>query len=116
MERALMPATDFEVFVCPVCSGTLAVRDAGLGCESCSARYPVLDGMPCLLPGQAIESDTARAFGTQWDLQASGAYEETTIYGETPEMELQSFLDRFGVRDASELAGRSILDIGCGSG
>jgi SAM-dependent methyltransferase len=103
-------------FVCPSCRGALEVRDGHLACAGCSASYPIVDRMPCLLPVQAVDAKTARAFGTQWDLQASGAYEETTIYGETEAMELQSFLDRFGIVDPRSLDGKRILDIGCGSG
>jgi SAM-dependent methyltransferase len=91
-------------------------QDATIACQSCGAHYPLLDGMPSLLPGKDIDTGTQRAFGRQWTMQDEGSYEQETIYGETAEAELQSFLDRFGIRSPEELRGKRILDIGCGSG
>ena len=111
-----------DVFVCPVCAGALqnggvpAAATPRLICSQCAARYPIFDDMPSLLPGRATDEHTQQAFGRQWTLQDEGAYERATIYGETEEAELASFLDRFAVTGPEALAGRRILDIGCGSG
>ena len=87
-----------------------------LGCPAGAHRFPVANGLPILLPDAADADATQQAFARQWELQSAGTYETDTIYGETAEAELQSFLDRFGIRSPSELAGRRILDVGCGSG
>ena len=108
----------FPEFVCPACRAPFA---AGAGanvwqCTRCDRRYEAAGGAPVLFPDRDAEDATQRAFARQWELQAEGAYEADTIYGETPEQELQSFLERFGIRDPQDLAGRRVLDIGCGSG
>jgi len=41
-----------EILACPVCKGNLAWREpeAELVCESCRRAYPVVAGIPDLLP------------------------------------------------------------------
>ncbi len=85
-------------------------------CANCRAAYPLLGGMPCLLASREAVSVTAQAFARQWSLRESSQFEKETIYGETAEEELQSCLDRFEIRSGASLAGKAILDIGCGSG
>jgi uncharacterized protein YbaR (Trm112 family) len=36
--------------VCPVCQRALDDREGGLACTSCQVLYPVVDGVPWLLP------------------------------------------------------------------
>jgi SAM-dependent methyltransferase len=70
-----------------------------------------------MLPDEdAAQAATQNAFGRQWALREAGRYEQDTLYGETAADELQSCLDRFEIRSPNELAGRRILDVGCGSG
>jgi SAM-dependent methyltransferase len=106
-----------ELLACPRCNGGLEIGSGLLRCKACGAAYSSFDGMPILFPnGQPAETATAAAFAKQWSLQSEGAYEQATIYGETSEQELQSFLDRFGLAAPAALAGRAVLDVGCGSG
>lgn len=93
----------------PNAAQTLLACAAGHG-------FPVVDGLPVLLPDTGALDATQQAFARQWELQAEGAFETETIYGETAAAELQSFLDRFEITSPAQLAGRRILDVGCGSG
>jgi len=109
-----------EVLVCPRCGAHLVDRNsaahAPFVCPGCTAAYPVVDGMPIFLLPNEGDGASALAFEQQWKMQAEGLYEKDTLYGETAEQELQSFLERFGIGSPSELAGKRILDVGCGSG
>lgn len=50
-----------EVLACPRCPSRPPVRQAGefLVCTECGYRYPVLDGIPQMLPESAIPMDEA---------------------------------------------------------
>jgi SAM-dependent methyltransferase len=107
-----------QLLRCPKCSGDLVpARPAAtdLACTRCRATYASAEGMIRLLVDEP-EDRTARGFSLQWTSQQQGAFEKDTIYGETEAEELQIFLDRFGIAAPQELAGKRILDIGCGSG
>jgi SAM-dependent methyltransferase len=51
-----MPRT--ELLACPHCSGSL-VGSTSLTCESCSRRFPVVDGIPCFAESEAFYDDYA---------------------------------------------------------
>src|SRR5262249_54510088 len=104
-------------FVCPICRNDLANgADGMLRCVAGAHSFDRIDGMPVLLRDAVHADATQRSFARQWALQAGGAYEADTIYGETAEDELRSFLDRFAIEGPEQLAGKRILDAGCGSG
>jgi len=44
-----------DILVCPVCKGGLQPDEAGstLDCPACALAYPVKDGIPVMLPGEA---------------------------------------------------------------
>jgi SAM-dependent methyltransferase len=49
--------SDFSKLRCPTCRGTLRVG-AGLECGRCSTTYPILDGIPVMLPsGVSADSE-----------------------------------------------------------
>ncbi len=48
MDRELL-----EILACPVCKGSLTPGRNSLRCEACRLRYPVVDGVPVLLPERA---------------------------------------------------------------
>ena len=59
--------------VCPVCHGALrlegpnTIRDAGLAtilCTACGRRYPILDGIPVLIPDSRVEEQPGRRQGS----------------------------------------------------
>ncbi len=67
-----------DILACPLCKGPLtlaATREGGgevlegtLHCAACSETYPIVDGIPNLLPPdlrRAMEAETAPSGGTQ---------------------------------------------------
>src|SRR5262245_4032740 len=110
-----------ELLACPSCGASLRPAEnpnrAALACTGCAATYPIRNGMPELLQEAGVSRDaTSVAFAQQWQRQDEGIFEHETIYGETAEEELASFLDRFGLVSPADLDGKRILDVGCGSG
>lgn len=112
MKRRLL-----DWLACPDCAGTLSlaetekegeeIREGELTCLGCSARYPVVRGIPRMLPtGVSAEAEaTARAFGYEW-----------TRFAEIrPEYEEQ-FLGWLEPVTREAFAGRRVLDAGCGKG
>jgi len=107
-----------EILACPTCHATLAceppprdrdddVVDGTLRCAGCAASYPIVRGIPRFVPSQ----DYAASFGYQWttfareqiDAANGSRQSEARLRGETgwsPE----------------SLAGRWVLDAGCGAG
>jgi uncharacterized protein YbaR (Trm112 family) len=56
------PASDlsFDISVldtlaCPVCLGGLRMDGARLVCGGCGRAYPIVDGIPVLIPERAVE-------------------------------------------------------------
>jgi uncharacterized protein YbaR (Trm112 family) len=39
-----------DIVVCPSCKGTVMWADDEIRCSHCAARYPILRGIPRLLP------------------------------------------------------------------
>jgi uncharacterized protein YbaR (Trm112 family) len=48
---------DLNLLVCPICHGTLTLEaepsPASIRCTACQRRYPIVDGIPILLPHRA---------------------------------------------------------------
>ncbi len=38
---------------CPACLGALRLGEARLVCVACARSYPIVDGIPVLIPGRA---------------------------------------------------------------
>jgi SAM-dependent methyltransferase len=88
---------------CPRCRGNLGVEGGpspGLICRSCAASYAIVGGVP-RLAGESY----AASFGRQWN-----RYDVAR-----PEEDEATFRVKTGV-DPRELAGRLVLDAGCGGG
>lgn len=88
---------------CPRCRGALAIDGdppRGLACRSCSPLYPIASGVP-RLAGESY----AASFGRQWN-----RYDVAR-----PEEDEATFRVKTGV-EPRELAGRLVLDAGCGGG
>ena len=59
-ERSTPPGLDpfslnsiLDRLACPVCLGGLRLGDSRLHCEGCGRVYPVVDGIPVLIPDRA---------------------------------------------------------------
>jgi SAM-dependent methyltransferase len=88
---------------CPRCRGTLKVEAdslGGLACESCGARYAIVGGVP-RLAGESY----AASFGRQWN-----RYDVAR-----PDEDEATFRVKTGM-NPRDLAGRLVLDAGCGGG
>lgn len=44
----------FALLVCPLCRGTLDPDEGGsvLHCRNCDKDYPVVEGIPCMIPSE----------------------------------------------------------------
>lgn len=52
-----MPAISREllrILACPVCKGELKLEKKELVCRKCSQRYPIVEGIPYLLPPELM--------------------------------------------------------------
>ena len=97
---------------CPACGGELAgdqlandgtpPRDGRLTCERCAQSFPVVRGIPRFVPAP---TGYAESFGIQW----------TRYDVQRPDEDRAIFLAKTGF-DPEALAGRLVLDAGCGSG
>lgn len=132
-----------ELIACPVCRTGLRViepspigeADAVLECESCSRRYPVVNGIPRLLPPElasASELGTGRRFTAEFtefseddkDLDPfplreyffySRAGIDPSVYEQVKGDPYRTSLDPDAYRpDHSFVAGKVVIDGGCG--
>jgi SAM-dependent methyltransferase len=85
----------------------LTTASTELTCIDCSARYPVRAGIPRFvgIPDDRIARRTQASFGYEWS-----EFSDWRQSGET------NFQQYFGDLDRSWLAGRTVLDAGCGMG
>jgi 2-polyprenyl-3-methyl-5-hydroxy-6-metoxy-1,4-benzoquinol methylase len=110
MKRILL-----EILACPKClgaitaipDGTNEIVEGRLDCQSCSAQYPVNNGIP-----RFIEPDNyASSFGYQWNLFRK---EQIDSHNGT-DLSAKRFWSETGWTK-EELKGKWLLDAGCGAG
>jgi SAM-dependent methyltransferase len=102
---------------CPACGNGLHLEgerrdgaeivDGTLACAGCAAAYPIVRGIPRLLPPSlsTVAAATAERFGYEWSRFA----EIRPAY----EAQFRGWLAPF---DPAAFAGRTVLDAGCGKG
>jgi SAM-dependent methyltransferase/uncharacterized protein YbaR (Trm112 family) len=98
---------------CPRCRRPLAADPDGQALRhedsSCTARYPIVDGIPRLTSGDdqgALGTAVVAQFDREWSRFSDvDTAEQATIYDMY-----------FDLVPASELDGRAVLDAGCGAG
>lgn len=52
----MLPLELLQILACPVCKGELLRSENGpaLHCKQCGREYPVVEGIPVLLPDQTV--------------------------------------------------------------
>ncbi|MDD2581294.1 MAG: Trm112 family protein [Desulfuromonadaceae bacterium] len=52
----MLPLELLQILACPVCSGELTQIEDGpsLYCKSCGRDYPIVEGVPILLPNHTV--------------------------------------------------------------
>jgi SAM-dependent methyltransferase len=102
---------------CPTCEGDLRlhdpvgrngdIREGELRCESCDTRYPILRGIPRMVPAEvsAAAAATADRFGYEW-----------TRFAEIRPEYREQFLGWIAPVGPDAFAGRRVVDGGCGKG
>src|SRR5436305_5097768 len=92
-----------SLVLCPRCRGAFQIKDnalTSLCCSSCGAEFPIVHGVP------RLAGDTyAASFGRQWNRYDVARDEEDEA----------TFRVKTGVAPA-DLAGKLVLDAGCGGG
>jgi SAM-dependent methyltransferase/uncharacterized protein YbaR (Trm112 family) len=114
-----------DYIACPECNGDLEgnfeawdgdeAMDGRLTCVGCSAEYPVVRGVPRMNAAMTGLENVARTFGYEWRSFHEGQFEDDTVFGRSSDEDWSYFLEGLGV-DESDLAGKAVLDAGCGSG
>lgn len=118
-----------KLLACPHCKGELRavakevagddIQSGQLRCVSGCGSYPVTQGVPCLLPelasrtqsGGECQEHARRSFGAQWEMYEYG----NTTWGVTVDDRIRVVLHELCWSE-SDLAGKVILDAGCGNG
>jgi len=106
-----------QLLACPRCRGGLKcvdplgagaeIESASLVCCSCGEAFPVRAGIPRFVPDDGYGG----SFGMQWNIFRTEQLDSATDAGESGRR-LHSEIDA----DASWLAGKTVLEAGCGAG
>ena len=92
---------------CPNCRRGLQPHGEVLACPSCPASFPVLRGIPRFVP----QENYADSFGLQWNRFAKTQLDSAIGTDRSRDRFLHETL-----WDENQLAGKLVLDAGCGSG
>jgi uncharacterized protein YbaR (Trm112 family) len=56
---ALDPSV-LSLLACPACLGALRLEENKLLCAQCGRAYPIVDGIPVLIAGRAVEGNPSK--------------------------------------------------------
>jgi SAM-dependent methyltransferase/uncharacterized protein YbaR (Trm112 family) len=115
-----------DYLACPACGSVLTchadeqmdehIIDGRLKCTACEAEYLISRGVPRMNSSMTGLERVAQTFSYEWGAHHAGKLErEETLWGLTNQEYWSYFLEATGLRDG-ELAGKAVLDAGCGSG
>jgi SAM-dependent methyltransferase len=93
--------------ICPSCKQGLSDSDSKLVCQHCSKSFPVIAEIPRFVP----KENYAESFGLQWNRFAS-----TQIDSKVGTSRSEVRFREETLWDEKALAGKLVLDAGCGSG
>jgi len=100
---------------CPVCKDSLLFSSKNIICKSCKRVYPIVNGIPRLLPEMTNErKDVKKSFEFQWDYTSSD-FEASHLDPEFKNKVVKVFLDDVKL-DQDWFRGKLCLDAGCGIG
>ena len=100
-----------RVFCCPICKGDLEITASrDLRCVRCSESFPIIDGIPRLLPAK-FDRYTQESFEREW----AELRDDDTAWGVDVQGRIPQLLDFLGAQ-SGELKGKRLLDVGCGDG
>jgi SAM-dependent methyltransferase len=112
-----LKASLLEILACPFCSSGLALKGAlesegeiesgELACAKCGRAYPILRFIPRFVPIESYEA----SFGFQWN-----EFRKTQLDSHTGLPLSRERLEFSTGWPLSALAGRKVLDVGCGAG
>jgi hypothetical protein len=54
MAKASISRELLEILACPVCKRDVELKGNQLVCVGCGRRYPIVDGIPCMLPPELV--------------------------------------------------------------
>jgi SAM-dependent methyltransferase len=99
--------TPLEILRCPACKGALEQSADRLRCLRCEARYPIVEGIPDLIPG--LVDEQIREMVASWNHLG---YDYDAFIAQTAPERLQAI---YGPLLAQCTGGRMVLEIGCGT-
>lgn len=106
LTQSPVPPDLLTLLRCPICKGSLARSDNGLGCPSCDRRFPEVRGVLRFVD----QSNYADSFGYQWR-----EFDKTQLDDASHNFSEPDFVKKTGLKP-EDLRGKLVLDVGCGMG